>query len=79
MMQELLVFQNQDPIDEIPSQKTSRWFLVAVRKLPVQWEGYSVHCSYKTVHYSIFLPAGWWLIHQLSDLLEDRLARAISQ
>jgi hypothetical protein len=79
MMQQYLVFQNQGPIDEMPGQKTSRCFHVAVHDSKVQQEDHSVHCSYKTVHYSIFLPAGWWLIHQLSDLLEGQLARVISR
>jgi len=29
-MQECLIFQNQGPIGEMPGQKTSRWFHVAV-------------------------------------------------
>ena len=31
MMQQYLIFQNQGPIDEMPGQKTSKWFHVAVR------------------------------------------------
>jgi hypothetical protein len=57
VMQWSLIFQNQGPIDEMPGPKTSKWFHVAVHNSLAQQQGHSVHCSYKIVHYLIFLPA----------------------